>query len=151
VSAAALDPDVARRLLRAYEQPLAVRIAKIIVEYLAENGRTGSQEISRAEIARVWGIAWPRDTAGRGQNSIPSMIRRNLATLEFAGMIRREGTAGPIVALDQSRLAMAAGNLAVVEDEHGKRIPRDQWRRLPDVPDELVEAQIDAQTGVRRD
>lgn len=158
MSAAALDHDTARRLLRAYEQPNSAVVASIILDLTGAGPRPAppcdccdGPQVTRDQVERAWAERFPLDAAGTGSRSIRTRLRRTLAVLEAAGMIRRDGiTRQRVVVVDPVRLAMAAGNLRIIQDGAGGWLPPERWRELPAVPDELLEAQIDRATGVRR-
>ena len=160
MSTAPLDRDAARRMLRAYEQPNSVVVASIVLDLTGAGPRPSpacgccdGPETTRDTIAQAWAARFSPDAAGTGGRSIRTRLRGTLAALEAAGMIRRAGLARQrVIVVDPARLAMAAGNLRILCDPAtGQWLGPERWRELPAVPDELLEAQIDRVTGVRRD
>jgi hypothetical protein len=135
-----LDPDQARRLLSAYENPESVLVAEII------RNATGGQAnavADRRTIEEQWHNRVPS-----GHKAVRDKVRNALRILERAGIIQRTPQGATVV--DPALLAMSAGNLRLMRDTDARRLlPRSQWAGLPDVPDELLEAQIDRVNGVR--
>lgn len=130
-----MSADVDPRNVRAYELANACRVASLLVTG-TDGGATGAS-MTRRELVEMWAHAHPMHALGRGTKSIRARLARTLAVMEGAGMVLR-GSRGLVVVDDPMRLAMAAGNLRIVQDAHGNQIPRGQWRELPAVPDELL-------------
>lgn len=136
-----LDPGDARRMLAAYESPEAVLVAAIVI------GATGGGRAGGATDRRLVEDRWAARMS-TGRQITRDKVRNALRIMEVAGMLRRD--AHRVIVADPARLAMAAANMRIMYDPgSGAPIPRNMWSGIPDVPDELIAAQLDRINGAR--
>lgn len=127
-----------RNMLRAYEQVDACRLAAIILELVQQRP---SRAIRLPELHRAWASRYPGHVAfTTGTTSIKSRISINLAVLRGAGILSRYNG---INVADHEKLAMAAGNLRIVQGDNGVAVPPLAWARRPIAPPEFVTLQAE--------
>lgn len=133
-----------RQMLHAYEHPAPVLVAWIINDMGggAGDGRT----ITRRAIFQRYRDRLPNRTPRQVDKRLCDALR----LLEKAGIVRRDGRAA-VTVTDPALLAMAAGNLRLMNAPDGTLLRWDQWTGVPAVPEELRAAQAVRQAEARRD
>lgn len=119
--------------VRAYTEGNPVRLASVLVSLAA--ARRPGQQITRQQCAVLWAQWWPGHKAFTGNKTVRARIRRALAYLRDAGIVRIDGLDN-IVIVDAGLLTMAASNLTIVTSADGEKAAG-VWSKDPAVPDAL--------------
>jgi hypothetical protein len=132
------EPNL-RYELRAYETANSCRLASILTELMTEP----PTPIDRDAVASRWEARYPRHMAMTGSSNVRSRVTRGLSLLATANIAKgyEVNELRVIEVNDKDRLALAAGNLAIVEDDQGVALPPSSWSTRPRVPDHLLEVQ----------
>ncbi|HSE61185.1 MAG TPA: hypothetical protein VLA88_02735 [Candidatus Saccharimonadales bacterium] len=118
--------------LRAYEDKNACRLASILQEMAAGP----SAAFSRPDLASMWAARYPRHAVQTGKNSIRNRISRAAGMLAAAEIVEITDNKA-LVIRNPERLALAAANLDIVQDDKGVAIRPLLWARRPAVPAHL--------------
>lgn len=123
--------------LRAYQTADACRWASIIQELAADS------RVSRDDLVARWAQRYPRHVQLTGRYNIRSRIKKMMPLLKVAGIVATEVTgvvgvdAADTIVLNPAYLAIAASNLAIVEDSDGANVVPGSWPSCPNVPEYL--------------
>jgi hypothetical protein len=124
--------------LRAYESPNCCRLAAFLLKMSDESS---SYPVSRDAVVDTWAEEYPRHAVMTRRKSLRNRVGNALSLLKVAGMAQPGEAPHTIEITDTERLHIAAGNLAIVEDNQGMAVPPGAWTQRPEVPDHLREVQ----------